>query len=63
MNKPNTLKCKTCFVVDNVLRCWSCKYKTKEWEYKNMMPIIMPGEKDLYKPKEESEVNNERRTN
>ena len=55
MNKPNTPKCKTCFVVNNVLRCWSCKYKTKEWEYKNMMPIIMPGEKDLYKPKAESE--------
>jgi hypothetical protein len=41
--------------VNNVLRYWSCKYKTKEWEYKNMMPVIMPGEKDLYKPKAESE--------
>lgn len=55
MNKPNNPKCNTCFVINNVLRCFNCKYKTKEWMYKNMMPIIMLGEKDLYKSKIESE--------
>lgn len=55
MSKPNNPKCDTCFVVDNVLRCFNCKYKTKEWERKNIRPIMMLGEKDLYKPKAESE--------
>ena len=55
MNKPNNSKCDTCFVKNNVLRCWSCKHRTKEWENKNMMPIILRGEMDLYKPKMESE--------
>ena len=45
MNKPNNPKCNTCFVINNVLRCFNCKYKTKEWMYKNMMPIMMQGEK------------------
>lgn len=53
MNKPNNPKCDTCFVINNVLRCFNCKYKTKEWECKNIKPIIMRGEKDLYKPKAE----------
>lgn len=51
MNKPNNPKCDTCFVVNNVLRCWNCKHKTKEWECKNIRPIMMCGEKDLYKAK------------
>lgn len=51
MNKPNNPKCNSCFVVNNVLRCWSCKYKTKEWECRNLRPIMMCGEKDLYKAK------------
>ena len=55
MNKPNNSKCDTCFVIDNVIRCWVCKYRTKEWEHKNMMPIIIQGEQDLYKYKAESE--------
>ena len=55
MSKPNNPKCDTCFVINNSLRCWNCKYKTKEWEHKHIMRIIMRGEKDLYKPKAESE--------
>ena len=55
MNKPNNPKCNTCSIVNNVLRCWNCKYRTKEWERKNMKCIIMLGENDLYKPKVESE--------
>lgn len=58
MNKPNNPKCATCFVINNTLRCWNCKYKTKEWErteLENIRPIMMRGEKDLYKPKAESE--------
>ena len=55
MNKLNNPKCNTCFITNNVLRCFNCKYKTKEWMYKNMMPVIMLGEKDLYKSKIESE--------
>lgn len=55
MNKPNNPICDTCYVTNNILRCFNCKYKTKEWEHKNMMRIIMRGEKDLYKPKAESE--------
>lgn len=55
MSKPNNPKCATCFVINNALRCWNCKYKTKEWECENIRPIIMRGEKDLYKPKAESE--------
>lgn len=54
MNKPNNPKCNTCFITNNVLRCFNCKYKTKEWMYKNMMPVIMLGEKNLYKSKIES---------
>ena len=53
MNKPNNLKCDTCFVINNPLRCWNCKYKTKEWKHKNVMRVIMRGEKDLYKSKTE----------
>ena len=56
MNKPNNPKCDTCFVTNNVLRCFNCKYKTKEWERKNARPILMRGEKDLYKRKAESEI-------
>lgn len=59
VNKPNNPKCNTCFVVSNILRCWNCKYKTKEWEYKNIGRIIMRGEKDLYKPKAENEEDKE----
>ena len=55
MNKPNNPKCNTCFITNNVLRCFNCKYKTKEWMYKNMMPVIILGEKNLYKSKIESE--------
>ena len=55
LNKPSNPKCNTCFVVNNVLRCWNCKYKTKEWEHKNWGPVIMRGEKDLYTAKIESE--------
>ena len=55
MSKPNSPKCDTCFVINNALRCWSCKYKTKEWTYNNIMPVILRGEKDLYKHKAESE--------
>mgnify|MGYP003421980267 FL=1 len=55
MNKPNNPKCNTCFITNNILRCFNCKYKTKEWMDKNMRPIIMLGEKDLYKSKIESE--------
>ena len=51
MNKPNNPKCNSCFVVNNVLRCWSCKHKTKEWECRNLRPIMMCVEKDLYKVK------------
>ena len=54
MNKPNTPKCDSCFVVNNILRCWQCKYKTQEWKRKNIRPIMMVGESDLYKPKVES---------
>ena len=52
-NKPNNPKCDTCFVTNNLLRCFNCKYKTKDWELKNLRPIMMRGEKDLYKPKPE----------
>ena len=55
MNKPNNRKCNTCFVINNVLRCWNCKYKTKEWECKNIRPIMILGEHDLYKLKSERE--------
>lgn len=55
MNKPNNPKCATCFVTNNILRCFNCKHKTKEWEIKNIRPIMMRGEKDLYKAKAESE--------
>lgn len=51
MNKPNNPKCDTCFVVDNFLRCWGCKYKTPEWKYKNLKPIMIIGENDLHKQK------------
>lgn len=54
MNKPNNPKCDTCFVVDNFLRCWGCKYKTLEWKRKqHLRPVMMIGEKDLYKRKAE----------
>ena len=58
MNKPNNPKCDTCFVVNNILRCWNCKYKTKEWERKNKRPIMILGKNDfdLYKYKAESEI-------
>lgn len=55
MNKPNNPKCNTCFVVNNILRCWNCKYRTQEWELKNKRPIMIIGESDLYKPKTKSE--------
>ena len=56
MNKPNNPKCNTCFVEHNILRCMVCKYKTEEWVCENCFrPVIMLGEKDLYKPKAESE--------
>ena len=38
MNKPNNPKCDTCYVTNNILRCFNCKYKTKEWERKNIRP-------------------------
>ena len=56
MNKPNGPKCDSCFVTNNILRCCNCKYKTKEWVFDNLRPIMMIGEKDLYKPKPEKEV-------
>ena len=56
MAKPDNPKCNTCFVINNKLRCWNCKYKTQEWKNKNMGLVIMRGEKDLYRPKAESEV-------
>lgn len=55
MNKPNNPKCNTCFVVNNILRCWHCKHRTQEWELKNKIPIMIIGESDLYKPKTKSE--------
>lgn len=55
MSKPNNPKCDTCSVTHNILRCFNCKYKTKEWQSKNIRPIMMRGKKDLYKPKGESE--------
>ncbi len=55
MNKPINPKCDTCFVIDNTLRCFNCKYKTEAWVCKNLRPIMMLSEKDLYKPKVESE--------
>lgn len=54
MNKPNNPKCNTCFVTNNILRCFNCKHKTKEWELKNIRLVMMRGEKDLYKQKAES---------
>jgi hypothetical protein len=54
MNKPNNPKCDTCFVVNNILRCWQCKYRTQEWEQKNIVPIMIVGESDLYKPNSET---------
>jgi hypothetical protein len=56
MSKPNNPKCATCFVVNNYLRCWCCKYRTKEWERENTKPVMITGEGDLYKPKVESGV-------
>jgi hypothetical protein len=56
-NKPNNPKCNTCFVVNNLLRCWQCKYKTQEWKLKNIRPIMMISESDLYKPKGEVKNN------
>ena len=62
MNKPNNPKCNTCFVVNNILRCWNCKYKTQKWQRKNKRPIMILGKNDfdLYKPKIESEVENDK---
>jgi hypothetical protein len=59
MNKPNNHKCDSCFVINNILRCWNCKYKTEEWKLKNKRPVMLFGEKDLYKPKVESDVGND----
>ena len=55
MSKPNNPKCDTCFVINNPLRCWTCKYKTEEWQSKNLKSVFLIGEHDLYKPKSESE--------
>ena len=55
MNKPNNPKCDICFVKNNPLRCWACKYKTEEWKSKNLKPVLFYEEYDLYKPKSESE--------
>lgn len=55
MNKPNNSKCDTCFVKNNRLRCWCCKYKTEEWRCQNNGPIKIIGDVDLYKPKESEE--------
>lgn len=55
MSKPNNPKCNTCFVEHNILRCMVCKYKTEEWVYENCFrPVIMLGEKDMYKKKSEA---------
>ena len=54
MKKSNNPKCDTCAVIHNVLRCWCCKYKTKEWMAENLMYVMIAGEGDCYKPKVES---------
>ena len=56
MSKPKGEKCKTCFVVNNRLRCSLCKWKTEEWFW-NQPPalITISGDEDLYKENGEQE--------
>ena len=54
MSKPKGEKCKTCFVVNNRLRCSLCKWKTEEWLWSQPpAPITISGDEDLYKERGE----------
>lgn len=54
MEKPQSEICSKCFVKNNILRCMTCKYKTKEWvtKCKAVSPIMLLGEHDNFKEKE-----------
>ena len=50
MSKPNTEKCKKCRIINNIIRCGSCKWKTQEWynEQRLKYPVLLIGEHDNY---------------
>lgn len=52
MSKPNSPKCKTCTVINNKLRCGTCKYKTKEWLYENISTVMLFGDFNNYREKD-----------
>lgn len=56
MSKPDSPKCKTCTVVNNKLRCCTCKYKTKEWLVEHISgEYLLTADWDNYKEKESSD--------
>lgn len=57
MSKPDNPKCESCFVVNNKLRCCTCKHKTEEWlKTANFFSTAMLlGDSDNYMSKEEYE--------
>lgn len=61
MSKPDSPKCKTCTVINNKLRCGTCKYKTKEWLSEHISTVMPLADFDNYKEKEEYKEKNERK--
>lgn len=51
MAKPKSEICDRCYVINNSLRCMTCKHKTDKWiaEYKAKHPIMLLGESDNFK--------------
>ena len=56
MSKPDSPKCKTCAVINNKLRCSTCKYKTKEWLSENISSVMLLGDHDNYREKNLSKM-------
>ena len=59
MGKPNNPKCESCFVINNKLRCGTCKYKTEDWLMENLATVMFVGNYDHYMSKEEYKRRNE----
>ena len=53
LGKSQSEICSKCYVKNNILRCMTCKHKTKEWitECKAVSPIMLLGEHDNFKEK------------
>lgn len=57
LGKPQSKICSKCFITNNKLRCMTCKHKTKEWvtKCKAVSPIMLLGEHDNFKEREDND--------